>query len=123
MVEFALIAPLFFAIIFGVMELGRLVWTHHELASGTREGARFAMVRGSQSTTPLSGTSEIKQRILDRTTGLSSGPLSVSATGLGGEPGTTVTITSTYSYKPWVGIIPGLKNLKISSTSRVTIQH
>jgi Flp pilus assembly protein TadG len=123
LVEFALVAPLFLMMFFGVIELGRLVWTHHELTNGTREGARLAMVRGSESTSPLTSTSEIKDRILNTTVGLSSGSLTVSATGLGGDPGTSVSVTSTYSYDVLVGIIPGLGDMTISRTSTVIIQH
>jgi Flp pilus assembly protein TadG len=122
-VEFALVAPLFLIMLFGVIEIGRLVWTHHELTNGTREGARLAMVRGSESSAPLTSTTPIRDRILETTVGLSSGSLNVSATGLGGEPGTTVTVTTTYSYEVLVGIIPGLGDINLSHTSRVIIQH
>lgn len=123
MVEFALVAPLFFLLLFGVIEMGRLVWTNHELTNGVREGARLAMVRGSESTSPITTTGPIKTRILDKTSGLNSGDLTVSATGLGGDPGTSVTITATYQYDVLVGIIPGLSDFTLTESSTVIIQH
>ena len=81
------------------------------------------MVRGSESSSPLTSTTEIENRILDTTAGLNSGSLTVSATGLGGDPGTTLTVTSSYSYDVLVGIIPGLGDMTLSHTSTVIIQH
>lgn len=43
-VEFALIGLLFFIILFGVIEFGRLLFTWNTLAEATRRGARLAAV-------------------------------------------------------------------------------
>ncbi len=126
MVEFALVAPFFFILLFGVMEMGRLVWTNHELANGTREAARLVMVRGSEwnKTGTAATPADVKQRIIDTTTGLSEGALSIDiAPGLGGDPGTSVTITATYQYDVLIGIIPGLSDFTMSHASTVIIQH
>jgi len=40
--EFAIVALLFFTIIFGIIEFGRLLYTHNALTDATRRGARFA---------------------------------------------------------------------------------
>lgn len=42
MAEFALIASVFFMIIFGIIEFGRLLYTHNALTDATRRGARYA---------------------------------------------------------------------------------
>ena len=48
MVEFALIAGLvFIPLVFGIIEWGRLVWSKTTITAAAREGARFAVVRGS----------------------------------------------------------------------------
>jgi hypothetical protein len=47
MVEFALVAPLFFLLLFGVIEGGRFVFYYEMLNNATREGARYAIVHGS----------------------------------------------------------------------------
>jgi TadE-like protein len=44
MAEFAVIALVFFMIIFGIIEFGRLLYTHNALADATRRGARYAVV-------------------------------------------------------------------------------
>ena len=40
--EFAVVALLFFTIIFGIIEFGRLLYTHNALTDATRRGARYA---------------------------------------------------------------------------------
>jgi Flp pilus assembly pilin Flp len=41
MAEFALIAGVFFMIIFGIIEFGRLLYTHNALTDAARRGARY----------------------------------------------------------------------------------
>jgi Flp pilus assembly protein TadG len=47
MVEFALIAPIFLLILLAIVEGGRFVFFYEMLNSATREGARYAIVHGS----------------------------------------------------------------------------
>src|SRR5688572_8928038 len=42
--EFAMVALLFFTLIFGIIEFGRMLFTHNSLADATRRGARFAVL-------------------------------------------------------------------------------
>jgi len=44
MVEFALVLPMFAILLFGIVDLGRYVYTANALGNGTREGARAASV-------------------------------------------------------------------------------
>jgi Flp pilus assembly protein TadG len=44
MVEFALIAPLFFLVLFGIVDMARYVYTLNELQQVTREAARVGSV-------------------------------------------------------------------------------
>jgi Flp pilus assembly protein TadG len=43
-VEFAIVAAVFFMILIGAMEMGRLLWTWNAAAEATRLGARMAVV-------------------------------------------------------------------------------
>jgi Flp pilus assembly protein TadG len=47
MVEFALVAPILFAILFGLIDGSRLVFSNNSLAEGAREAARLAAVQSS----------------------------------------------------------------------------
>ena len=42
--EVALVAPLFFVMVFGIIDLGRVIWANDVAASAAREGARYASV-------------------------------------------------------------------------------
>ena len=46
MVEFALIAPIFFLLLFSIIEFGRAVYYIQMLNNAAREGARYAIVHG-----------------------------------------------------------------------------
>ncbi len=46
-VEFALVAPLFILLVFGIIEFGRMLMVQQVLTNATREGARRAIVEGT----------------------------------------------------------------------------
>src|SRR6266446_4936662 len=46
-VEFALVAPVFFVLVFGMIEYGRVVMVQQVLTNAVREGARNGVVNGS----------------------------------------------------------------------------
>lgn len=45
MVELALALPIFFLIVFGLIDLGRAVFVYNSLSEGAREGARYGSVQ------------------------------------------------------------------------------
>lgn len=46
MAEFTMIALVFFMLIIGIIEFGRLLYTHNALTDATRRGARYAVLHG-----------------------------------------------------------------------------
>jgi Flp pilus assembly protein TadG len=58
-VEFALVCSLFFTALFGVMEMGRLLWTWNAAVEATRLGARLSVVCDI-------GDADIKSRMVGR---------------------------------------------------------
>ena len=50
--EFALIIPIFLALLMGIFDFGRVVWASNSLAHAAREGARFAIVHGGSPMDP-----------------------------------------------------------------------
>jgi len=42
--EFAMVALIFFTLIFGIIEFGRMLYVHNALADATRRGARYAVL-------------------------------------------------------------------------------
>jgi Flp pilus assembly protein TadG len=43
--EFAIVSTVFLSVMFGVIEFGRLFWTHNALRDAARRGVRYAAVR------------------------------------------------------------------------------
>jgi Flp pilus assembly protein TadG len=52
LVEFALVAPIFFLLLCAILDFGRYVYYVQILNNAAREGARYAIVHGSNSFTP-----------------------------------------------------------------------
>ena len=48
--EFAVVAPVFLLLVFGMIEYGRLVMVQQMLTNASREGARLAVLDGSTTT-------------------------------------------------------------------------
>ena len=53
LVEVALVIPLFFALLFAIIDMGRAIWANDVVANAAREGARYASVNAG---TPGVGT-------------------------------------------------------------------
>jgi Flp pilus assembly protein TadG len=64
LVEVALVAPLFFLMFFGIIDLARVVWANDVVANAAREGARFASVNAGA--IPNHGKEATTDEIRDR---------------------------------------------------------
>jgi len=65
MVEFAIAVTVFSVLLLGILEFGFAAWAKNSVAADAREGARYAIVHGSQSgrvATPDSVTNFVKAR-------------------------------------------------------------
>ena len=45
LIEFAIAGTVFLTVLFGILECGRLLWTHNALKDAARRGARYATLR------------------------------------------------------------------------------
>jgi Flp pilus assembly protein TadG len=81
--EVALVAPIFFLMLFGAIDLGRVIWANDVVANAAREGARYASVHAG---TPALTTTVDKPAIRARATDF--------VVGAGGA--TTVTVCFSY---------------------------
>jgi Flp pilus assembly protein TadG len=57
LVEFALSATIFFTLIFGIMEFCLVIYADNFVAIAAQQGTRYAMVRGSDWTSPCASVS------------------------------------------------------------------
>lgn len=63
-VEFAIVAPVFFLLVFGMIEFGRMVMVQQIITNAAREGARIAVL-------PSSTTSQVTTAVNNYLTGVS----------------------------------------------------
>jgi Flp pilus assembly protein TadG len=135
-VEFALVATIFFTMIFGIIEGGRLLFTYHQINNAAREGARYAVAHGIANEAHIdeSDYQAMIDHIADRTTGLSVDGLSVSAEWPGdtrtdrcpqgsNEAGCPVRVTTTYSYEPMLAMFSNWGGISMSSSSEMRIHY
>ena len=99
-VEFAILAPLFFLLIFGMIESGRAIMVQQVLVNASREGSRRAVIEGATS-------DEVKSVVTDYLAGASVAgttvtvdPSSLSDIGFG-DP-VTVSVSVPYSSVSWL---------------------
>ena len=125
LVEFSLVAIVFFILVFGMIDVGRAVWNYNTLAQATREGTRYAIVHGADSTNPSGPVddSAVVTEVQKFTAGLDLAQLTVQATWPAGSnaSGNSVTVTSQYTYQPifnFLGVISF--NMTSSSTMQIT---
>ena len=94
-VEFAVVAPVFFLFVFGMIEFGRMVMVQQIMTNAAREGARLAILPGST-------TSQVKAAVNNY---LAAGAISGATTSVNPDPptsasyGSAVTVTVSVPFK------------------------
>jgi len=117
MVEFAISSALFLLLLLGIIEFARAMWIQSSVTAASREGARYAAVRGSSATTPADAAS-VATYVQGR---VPLSPLTVSPQWPSGKsPGSVVRVTVGYQYRPLVAIP---LNRTLNSTSSMVIVY
>jgi Flp pilus assembly protein TadG len=119
-VEFAVIAPLFFLLVFGMIEFGRAVMVQQIITNASREGARYAVLDGSTDTDVRTKVVDYMQRAAITIT-----PDRVAVTRtepVVSDPGSaTVTVSIPFSQVTWLPapwFIPSGQPLSASTVMR-----
>lgn len=114
-VEFALVAPLIFLFVFGVLELGRVILIQQTLAHATREGARLAALPNTTESDVIAEVASVAAR--GSVPGVN---VQVAPNPTGATIGDPIVVTATVSYDnvSWVPSSWFLQNpTLVSSTS------
>ena len=126
MVEFALVTSLIVVpLIFGVIEVGRLVWSKDMITAAAREGVRYAAVHGTDCSLAggctLADSAAVANAVIART---KLSPIVVRTTwAQDKDPGDTVTVSVTYIFNPVVRL-PFLNSSKnITATSKRVVAY
>ena len=135
--EFALVAPVFFLLLFAIIEGGRFMFYYETLNNATREGARYAIVHGMNSfdctgppekpdVGPCDPSGEdVRQRVRDAAIGIP-GP-AITVVPVWHDPahngrGSTVTVTASFTYTSLVPIVP-LPAITVTAESSLVVNN
>ena len=146
MVEFALVAPLFFLLLFGIIEAGRFIFYYETLSHATREGARYAIVNGANTLGCPSGPpapassacdtsgADVVDEVRQAAVGVPSSAVTVErcwwyvacdfATYGDGDNarGATVTVAASYTYSSLIPLVP-LPPITVTAESSLVINN
>ncbi len=114
-VEFAIVAPLFFLLLLGIIEFGRMVMVQQVLTNASREGARVAVVDGSTAQEVME-----RARAILAPAGIRSAEIRVEpnppSTALPGAP-VTVTVRVPFREVSWLPTPLFLRNITLQATT------
>lgn len=113
--EFALLLPILAALVFGMIDFGRMLWFQEVLVNATRDGVRQGTLFNSGN-----GQSEIQAIISQALNngGVPADGLNVSVNGLGTGQGNPLTVTSTIPWQFMVidSLIPAISTNQLQAT-------
>lgn len=137
LVEFSLVAPLFFLLLFAIIDFGRYVYYVQVLNNAAREGARYAIVHGAASLSPTgppddpSGAAVIGvvRNYAIGVIGIND-PSMLTVTPTWGTPpavpdndrGTTVTVEVTYAFTSAIPLVP-IPPVSVKGASTLVINN
>jgi Flp pilus assembly protein TadG len=134
LVETSIVMVVLLLILFGIIDFGRLMYTYAFVAQLARQGARYAIVRGSQCSVLSNCPNVTSAQIQTYVQSLSEGATTASAISStttwacpndqssSENPGCTANVSVSYTFNP---IFPYIKigSLKLTSTSQMVISQ
>jgi Flp pilus assembly protein TadG len=123
-VEFGLIVPILFLLVFGIVDFGRAYFTMNNLAAAVREGARYGAVFED----PSAGTNpdSIKKAVTDFSYAFGGTPLTASnvTTAIDKTAG-TLSVTAKYTFRPITPLVNliGLDSIPMSQTAVFRMEY
>ena len=118
LIELAMVGMLLFTLLFGILELGRAVWIYGTVAHLAREGARYAIVRGTDSS-QTADAAAVDAHVQGLAAGMT-GLVVTTAWTPDNEPGSVVQVRVDRPFDPIAPLV-GLGSITLSSTSRLVI--
>jgi Flp pilus assembly protein TadG len=128
--EFAIASTFALVLMFGILDLGRSLYTYHLVANAARIGSRWALVRGSDCNTAgcTATQATIQTYVQSQSPGVDPALLTVTATyalvpsvcSTAKAAGCTVTVTAAY---PFNFVAFPIAQINMSSASQMTISQ
>jgi Flp pilus assembly protein TadG len=131
LVEFSLVAFMFIIVLFGVVEMGRMILVYTTLANAAHAGTRYAIVHGADQTVSPMGPgnpctcTQIQTVVKNYASAglLDVNNLTVTVSYPNGSniAGSPVNVTASYTYDPLVGYFSAMLSTTMGSTSQGVI--
>jgi len=123
LLEFGLVIGIFFMFVFGVMDFGRALYTYHFVSNAACEATRYAIVRGSSSTQPVTST-DIENYVKSITPeGIDPANLVVSTIWSPNDsPGSTVRVQVSENFRFMTPVLAGYE-MNLSDSSQMVISQ
>ncbi len=122
MVEFTMVLLISLTLIFGIIQASLALYAYSFVSYGARCGARYAMVRGSKSSTPATASS-VQTYVESLAFPLNTSSMTVTTTwSPNNDPGCTVTVAVIYVFTP-LGPFLGTANITMSSTAKALVAN
>ncbi len=131
MVEFALSVPVFFAVVYGICDFGRALFTYDLVTSAARIGSRYAIVHGSACTLSScpATSATIQTYVRSQVNGINTSQLTVTAAWSKGTgctdtafKGPQCIVNVTVSY-PFQFVLALQESLTMTSSSQMVISQ
>jgi Flp pilus assembly protein TadG len=130
LVEFALVAPMFFLVLFSIVEGARFIFYYEMLNNATRDGARYAIVHGENSFKPTGppndpSGADVIARVKQSAFGILGSAVTVTPTWTNPPKnvrGTTVTVHASYTYSTVIPIVP-LPPITVEAESTLVLNN
>ena len=133
-VEFAIASTVALTIIFGIIDFGRALYSHHLVSNAARLGSRYAMVRGSACGIPAqcpATVSSVQTFVRAQAPGIDPNALTVNTTwatapgcisAANHDPSCLVTVQVSYPFHFMVPLMPNF-TVPMTSTSAMVISQ
>jgi Flp pilus assembly protein TadG len=121
-IESALALVVFLMMLFGIMDLGRMVWTYNTLSQAARVDARYAIVHGNASGS-VASSSDVSNVVRGQVIGLDPSTLVVTTTWTPDKnPGSAVKVQTSYSFAFLLPYLPN-RSIALGSFSQMVISR
>ena len=123
-IEFALAIPVLLLVVLGTFDVARAVWQENTLAFAAREGARYAIVRGSVCPCTPVVQADVATYVQRYTIGVPNVTVTA-AWPSGNDPGSPVTVTATSRFVPIASryFLGGALQVTLTGGSTMIIQQ
>ena len=119
-VEFTLVALMFFMLSLGLAEFGRAIFDYSIVSSLAREGVRYAAVRGSASGHAATA-GNISAYVQSKASGMNVTVTVTWTPANNNNPGSTVNVQVQYTFRSVAPVLLSLGTIPLASTSSMVI--